>query len=342
MPVALACLSFAAAAREAAASAAPRFVLDECAWHATHVVVATEGASIDGRFTVLESWVGALAKDEEIRVPRLATLAPLETRKARDGSHVTGARMVLFLKFDAQSRAWGSSSDGRAEEECVCWIEGAGAYAYQGGDGLAALGMTESAVREHVRRLRELKDSLAKVRATVNVEQRIARASAYVDVDSSLAVDEAFEILRGCGKAAVPYLVSLLRTEVLQRRGISLCATLGHIGDPSAEKPIVDLLERELVYWRQAKEKLQPEWWGWEVRDKLGREWGVLHDHASRVSDLLIALQGLGTSGCEDVVRRTQELWSSTPVLSDVPNVNVPQNCTSVFHALARRQQAAK
>jgi hypothetical protein len=45
----------------AGAGIRPSFNLQNCSWHATHVVVATEGEKIDGVLKVLESWKGDLA-----------------------------------------------------------------------------------------------------------------------------------------------------------------------------------------------------------------------------------------------------------------------------------------
>jgi hypothetical protein len=43
------------------------FSLDECAWHATHIVVVTEGKKIDGIVDVIESWKGDLMKGRPLR-----------------------------------------------------------------------------------------------------------------------------------------------------------------------------------------------------------------------------------------------------------------------------------
>ena len=38
----------------------PSFFADDVAWGATHIVVATEGKTIDGKFTILENLAGNL------------------------------------------------------------------------------------------------------------------------------------------------------------------------------------------------------------------------------------------------------------------------------------------
>src|SRR5262249_53146583 len=65
----------------APAAIRPSFQLDSCAWAATHVIVVTEGARIDGVVEVLESWAGDLKKGDTITVPELAEFAPEAKRR---------------------------------------------------------------------------------------------------------------------------------------------------------------------------------------------------------------------------------------------------------------------
>src|SRR6516225_2237512 len=67
-------------AAEAAAAIEPSFHLDGCSWHATHIVVISEGEKIDGDVEVLESWKGDLKKGDRITVPELAAFAPEKER----------------------------------------------------------------------------------------------------------------------------------------------------------------------------------------------------------------------------------------------------------------------
>ena len=53
----------------------PSFYLDDCAWHATHIVVVTKGKKIDENVEVVESWKGDLKKGDPIAVPELAVFA---------------------------------------------------------------------------------------------------------------------------------------------------------------------------------------------------------------------------------------------------------------------------
>src|SRR5206468_844470 len=64
----------------ATAAIRPSFHLDTCSWRATHVVVVSEGETIDGAVTVLESWVGDLRPGDTLAVPELAAFAPEKAR----------------------------------------------------------------------------------------------------------------------------------------------------------------------------------------------------------------------------------------------------------------------
>src|SRR5438874_1861724 len=82
----------------------PSFHLDTSGWHATHIVVVTEGERIDGKVRVLESWRGDLRPGDRLELPDLAAFAPLKSRAisapflakpmAGQPTHVTGDRMV--------------------------------------------------------------------------------------------------------------------------------------------------------------------------------------------------------------------------------------------------------
>src|SRR4030095_3388719 len=85
----------------------PSFQLEDNTWNATHIVVATEGKTIDGVFRVLESWKGDLNPGDSIKIPELASFKPASSRTVSDpwyqkpgtnqGLVVTGARMGRFV-----------------------------------------------------------------------------------------------------------------------------------------------------------------------------------------------------------------------------------------------------
>ena len=54
----------------------PSFNLDYSAWKATHIVLATENGTIDGRLKVVESWKGDIKPGMELILPELGASMP--------------------------------------------------------------------------------------------------------------------------------------------------------------------------------------------------------------------------------------------------------------------------
>jgi hypothetical protein len=129
-------LTLCVAAPSARAGIRPSFSLESCAWFATHVVVATEGEKIDGVLTVLESWKGDLTPGDAVSLPDLAAFNPEASRVVKrpfsnrdaEPRHVTGDRMILFLKEKPLAngdggRAWEPAARGGVDVS-VLWVEG--------------------------------------------------------------------------------------------------------------------------------------------------------------------------------------------------------------------------
>jgi hypothetical protein len=139
-----------------------RFDLDRCIKGATHVVVS-EGEKIDGTVEVLESWRGGLRKGDVLQLPGLAYFALRELRLIvargdREPTHVTGSRMILFLRWkpeesDPRKGAWEAA--GADIGASVAWIEGGETYVVRGVMSewrlIGRLEMTEQMLRERVR-----------------------------------------------------------------------------------------------------------------------------------------------------------------------------------------------
>lgn len=322
--------------REAAASAAPDFDLLECAWRASHVVLATEGRRIDGRLTVIESWVGALPPGAPLDLPRLAAFAPRAGRRAGDGIVVSGARVLLFLTTDAAAGTLGSSTDRGDLEQSLCWIEGGRAYALDGprnrfGTSIRRLHLTEPALRARVAAVRADKDALVRLGQAPDVAWRLEGARRFLDSPNRFAAAEAMDLIKDSGRPAVRLLIALFEEHPDAWFAHAVCEALGAIGDPAAAPALVARLEAELGYWRKAADVLEPGW-SW------GAKWQTAHpqnDHADRVVYALAALRGIAAPAAEDVVRRTRALWSTAPAL-EWEHWMVPRRCDAVLDAIAR------
>ena len=140
------------------------FERHDCAWFATHIVVVTEGDTIDGVVTVLESWKGDYKPGATITVPGLAHYAAEDDRlvggtRAREMDRLVGQpeaprvtvtckRMVLFLVKRTEAEIakpsivtwtddgvprrespWGRTYFMRGFDAEIAWIEGKKVYA---------------------------------------------------------------------------------------------------------------------------------------------------------------------------------------------------------------------
>jgi hypothetical protein len=95
----------------------PSFHLEHCAWHATDIVVASEGEAIDGKLSVLKVLAGALKIGDTISVPELDQFRAKESRtvhphwRTSDNKEpplvLTGDKLVLFLKRGGDKVATG-------------------------------------------------------------------------------------------------------------------------------------------------------------------------------------------------------------------------------------------
>lgn len=326
-------------ARHASAEAAPDFDLDRCVWNATHIVVATEGDRIDGRLTVIESWLGSLNRGSELDLPRLARLAPDAARGVTKDLRVSGSRMVLFLALDAGTGSWTPASDWWELEGSVCWVERGQAYALDGprnevGTSIRKLRQTEAQLRAHALSLLEMRSALAQSRGNEDVHARLQSAARFIHADSLLAVGEAFAIIESCGPVAVPLLVSLLEDDLDVYRDYCTCEALSAIRDPSAGPPLLRRLEQELIYWKRAKDLLDEGWW----RGARFAEHREQHRHLGRLAHALEALAQIPAPGSEVTLRRTRELWTSATALRGVDYGSVVRACDAALQALADRQ----
>lgn len=113
---------------------------------ATHIIIASEGDSIDGQVIVEESLKGDLKPGENLIIPEMATLSSRESRAieclfplqlCRDDApteYVTGSRMFLFLKKHSPSANRGltvwTGIGKRKVFQSTIWMEGRRSFAF--------------------------------------------------------------------------------------------------------------------------------------------------------------------------------------------------------------------
>ena len=110
----------------------PSFFADDVAWGATHIVVATEGKTIDGKFTILENLAGNLEIGATLTLPELAVFNAPNRRVIHKvfrptQKRVTGGRVILFLKRTADG--WKPATRWGDMDVSVAWVENGEVYA---------------------------------------------------------------------------------------------------------------------------------------------------------------------------------------------------------------------
>jgi len=129
----------------AQAETLPSFDLEHCAWHATDIVVASEGDTIDGELSALTVLSGGLKIGDSVSVPELGQFRLKESRTVRsfrntsdDKEHplvLTGERMMVFLKRGEGKTGsgpnWGPASPFFAGMDVsVVWIANGHVYGF--------------------------------------------------------------------------------------------------------------------------------------------------------------------------------------------------------------------
>jgi hypothetical protein len=324
----------------------PSFRLDDVGWNATHVLVASEGESIDGTLTVIESWVGTVEPGTELHLSGLEVFAHPYLREirswgdARDkGKSVTGRRMIVFLKRDpAGGDAWLPAAQWGGFKVSVCWIESGLAFGlvqiFNPGDAvMVRLGMTEAEMKARVLALRQTKAELARIRDLPTRGERVAAAAEHVDADSWSAMEEAFDILESCGSASVPLVLDVFLREVETRAALLASRLLRKIGDARVVGPCVEELEADLVHWTEAVEDLPPNWWAGQGIDRETYE--QYRFRQVRAERILRLLASKASPECADVVRRTREMWRSRSGLREFDKGRIVKACDAALEALA-------
>jgi hypothetical protein len=336
-------------AAPAFAAILPSFHLDTSGWYATHIVVVTEGKEIDGKVRVLESWRGDLRPGDRLDLPDLAAFAPLKARTINtpfaepapgQPTHVTGQRMVLFLRKAAAggpARGSWTAASGAGMRVSLAWVEGEQTYACvqwinPGPNDPIPLNMTERQLRERVRQLDRLRADLGRAAAGPDAGKRAFALCPFLDSAVDAARQAAFQSLGECGEPALPTFRRLLADGSLGRRHWELVRALGKVRGRQAGQELAVLLGRELAFWQREGPRLPPGWW-----NGGGLEWADVERFRDRYGVALEAVRGLGEGGHREgrqAVREFRYFWRSLAQLREIEQMG--EECD---HVLAKLYQ---
>lgn len=352
----LACLVLLAAPSALTAGIRPSFFLDDLAWRATDVVVASEVDLAGGRLSVIETWKGRLSPGDALSIAELREFADAESRTektvqpAKDKTSrpviVSGKRMVLFLTRPASGLAreggiwkgWEPASEYGGFAVSVAWIEGGNSYAIvqSKNPGLSELcrqTQSEVEMKMRVMALMRTQGSLAKLAGIPETGERAKRAAEYVRSDIYLARTEAFRILAGSGKPALPVLRHLLEDKSNADQYGDIINAMAAAGGRELGPEFVGLLENELAFWKAKAPSLQKGWW-----NGTGLQWSEVEAFRSeyvKSINIVGAFREWKLSGAREAVRAFRDCWRSLPQLGDDSGLDqMRQACDAVLNAL--------
>lgn len=328
---------FLASAGIATAEIVPTFMLEQCTWHSTQIVVVTEGDKIDGELEVLESWKGELKKGERLSIPELAELAPEEKRVINDGpeqegvkrpTHVTCARMVLFLKKDREKGeegkpdkvVWRPTSIWRHMKVSGVWVEGGRVYAveqrYTRASELCSISASEKEFRAQVDAILKIQTDLYKALSQSDSAKLSDGMLPLLKTDSWYVRRMIVETSARAGTTALPALRKVMRDDKLEPMDrVNALMALAEAGGAAVGPELTDLLKEELAFWKKVAPGLKKGW-----SNATGENWQEERRLVTRLGwtlDVLRAVKQARPLICKDSVIALRDFWRSLPQLAE-------------------------
>lgn len=303
----------------------PSFSERYSAWHATDVIV------VDGKGTVLETWKGNLKPGD------MLALAPLQVPKdeviswrfrdksKEDPERVTGARTVLFLKRQGNDLTPASRFGGM--NVSVVWIEGVRLFAFRqvinpGPTRLVPLGLSEKELKAAVGKADSIKQAFTRAAAEADPEKRAKAIIGFIDSDIYGPYWDAFRVLGGCGKAALPECRKLLADPKRFDDHPRVIEAMSAAGGQDARADLLRLLEEEHAYWAKTGPKLAKPWWG---QAPMTSHYGRLHTTLYQLARIGIAPDQ------EKLVRAVRDLSKSLPQLDGIGDGQIANAAEAVL-----------
>lgn len=338
---------------EAHAGIRPSFSLEHCAWHATDIVVASEGEAIDGKLSVLKVLDGALKIGESVSVPELGQFRAKENRTVRSFWRtsedkepplvLTGDKMVVFLKRNgsraAKGSTWSPVSPFGGMKVSVVWINEGRVYGFTqvmnpGPSILTDQRLSADKLEQSILSIVKIRGDLRACGKLTAAKCRAKTAAKFVDSPLYYAREEAFRLLSECGDDALPYLRDLLRNKNKVRLHGKAIKALGAVGGEAVGPELTAIVEKELLFWKKTAPGLKVGWWNGK-----GLEWsqvGPLRDRYCVVLEVFYALRKIKSPVCRVPVREFRDYWRSLPQLESKSGLGqMSQACDAVLKELS-------
>ena len=341
----------------------PSFIFDYSVCKATHIVLATEGQSIDGRMEVLESWKGDISPGSTMLLPELAEFAEKKQCRVHWWSlkelpepyvrFVTGSRMILFLvKNSPQQRSdkpvvnnktWQPAAQYGGFKVSVVWIENGEAYAYRqtGNPGPSRLEYFGTAIRMKAR-IAAYVTILADLEAAIKETNPVRAAqtfSAFLDSDFNQGARASLDAIGNMGECSLPILRRLLSDVTLRHLHDRIIATMVRAGGSNIISDLLKIVNEELDYWSGQAPELTVGWWNADPANQRK----LLREHYSKLLEALRQLQVIGCNEeCKSVVTDTLELWKTTPALHDIGDGQMARTCAALLEKVSSDRQTGR
>ena len=337
----------------------PSFMLEHCAWHATEIVVASEGQAIDGTLNVLAVWDGELAVGDSVSIPELSRFSSEESRTVRPYFDdirdktpplvLSSQRMVLFLKRGENQLAhgkavtdteWKPASLYGGMNVSVAWLAEDKVYAFTQvmNPGPSILGYQRYSEEELQRRITDIvktRNELRAINGLTDISLKATEAVKYTDSPIYYAREEAFRVLGDAGADALPHLRGILRDSEKLRLHDEAINALGSAGGESVVPELTAIVEEELAFWKKTAPELKQGWWNGK-----GLEWNQvdpLRDRYSVVLEVFYTLRKIRSPASRTSVQNFRDFWRSLPQLEDKSGLNqMSEACDKVLKALPR------
>lgn len=306
----------------------PSFSLDYSSWHATDIVIATEGEVVDGKFTVLETIKGGKLPFEQISIPELAEFKSHQSRQVKQWysgkileppKFVTNSKMILFLKKDSTANEIWKTADAYDNfPTSVLWIEAEKSFAFiqtinPGDSILVEFGRKETEIRKRIFEIMKIEDSLKSVLKVEDKSQRAKALEKFAKSDFFFAREKAFEELKKCGKDALPVLLIMLADQSLLEIHREIIESLGVTSGQGVGDDLVKIIEVEFEFWKVTTPKLRKDWWN-DINNPQTENY---QNRYGKVLEAIYQLQNLKYKKSQKVVTQFRNFWRSQPKLND-------------------------
>ncbi len=329
------------------ASFRPSFILDFDAWSATHIALVVT-TSIDGTFTVLESWKGDLQRGERLNIPELRPTdkAPLFSDYLRQLAaepypllhgteeiprNLPGCRMVLFLKSSSQTipnnptqraeninghGAWIAASNFGKMKVSAVWLDGNHVYSFgqinnPGPSILHRMLLPFVEFKDRVTGVARLREQMTAYLLEPDVTARAELLKPYVHSGIEPARREALEQLDKSGPAAVPTVLSMIDDPAYADEVSELIKILATAGGESVAGELTYRLQRELAFWKATAPTLPQNWWNLDAGPH-----SPLRDQYGATIELVRGLSHTHYRPAIATAKDLSKLWRSLPQLN--------------------------